>query len=91
MARPEKQLPTSLDEALAELRRNPANTVHVRIDGLDVELRAVPPSSNRQDERKLGDWMAAAGPWQGETEEEALELLRQARRASGAAPPPEMP
>lgn len=91
MGRPEKQLPTNLEEAFAELRRNPANTVHVRIDGLDIELRAVPPSSNRNDEPRLGDWMAAAGPWQGETEEEILDLLRQARRSSDAAPPPEMP
>jgi hypothetical protein len=35
--------------------------------------------------------MAAAGPWQGETEEEILEILRQARRAGGSEEPPAMP
>jgi hypothetical protein len=38
----------------------------------------------------LGDWMAAAGPWQGESEEEILELLREARRSGGSAEPPDM-
>jgi hypothetical protein len=40
MARPAKDVPTSLDEALAKLKRDPANAVHPRIDGMDVELRA---------------------------------------------------
>ena len=39
---------------------------------MDVELRAVPPS--RPTDEKLGDRMASAGPWQGETEEEILGL-----------------
>ena len=44
MARPAKDIPTSLEEALAKLKRDPANAVHARIDGMDVELRAVPAS-----------------------------------------------
>jgi hypothetical protein len=31
----------------------------------------------------LGDQMAAAGPWQGETEDEILRFLRDARKPSG--------
>ena len=89
MARPAKDIPTSLEEALAKLKRDPANAVHARIDGMDVELRAVPPSPSTDE--KLGDWMASAGPWQGETEEEILEILRDSRRAGGSAEPPEMP
>jgi hypothetical protein len=88
MARPAKPIPTRLDEALAELKRDPANAVRARIDGMDVELRAVPPS--RLADERLGDWMASAGPWQGETEEEILESLREARRAGGTAEPPDM-
>ncbi len=89
MARPEKHMPTSLDEALAELKRDPANAVHARVEGMEVELRVVsqPPSS----EMRLGDWMASAGPWQGETEDEILEILREGRRTGGSAEPPEMP
>jgi hypothetical protein len=88
MARPAKDVPTSLEEALAKLKRDPANAVHARIDGLDVKLRVVPSSAS---DEKLGDWMASAGPWQGETEEEILEILREARRAGGSAEPLEMP
>jgi hypothetical protein len=40
---------------------------------------------------RLGDWMAAAGPWQGESEDEILELLREDRRRGGRAQPPETP
>lgn len=78
---------TTLDEALAEL--DPANAVHARVEGMEVELRVVsqPPSS----EIGLGDWMASAGPWQGETEDEILEFLRERRRTGGSAEPPEMP
>jgi hypothetical protein len=89
MARPAKDIPTSLEEALAKLKRDPANAVQARIDGMDVELRAVSPSPATDE--KLGDWMASAGPWQGETEEEILEILRDSRRAGGSAEPPEMP
>jgi hypothetical protein len=89
MARPAKDIPTSLEEALAKLKRDPANAVHARIDGMDVELRAVRASPSTDE--KLGDWMASAGPWQGETEEEILEILRDSRRAGGSAEPPEMP
>ena len=89
VSRPEKHIPTSLDEALAELKRDPANAVHARVEGMDVELRVVPPSPPAV--TGLGDWMADAGPWQGETEDEILEILREARRAGGSAEPPEMP
>ncbi len=89
MAHPEKHVPTSLDEALAALKRDPANAVHARVEGLDVELRVV--SRTSAPEIGLGDWMASAGPWQGETEDEILEILRDARRTGGSAEPPEMP
>jgi hypothetical protein len=89
MSRPEKNIPTSLEEALAALKRDPANAVHARVQGMDVELRVVPPAPPAG--TGLGDWMAAAGPWQGESEDEILELLRAARRAGGSAEPPEMP
>jgi len=89
VSRPEKHIPTSLGEAPAELKRDPANAVRARVERMDVELRVVPPSPPFV--AGLGDWMAAAGPWQGETEDEILEILREARRAGGSAEPPEMP
>jgi hypothetical protein len=89
MARPAKDIPTSLEEALAELKRDPTHVVHARVQGMDVELRAITASPIT--EEKLGDWMASAGPWQGETEEDIQEILREARRTGGSAEPPEMP
>jgi hypothetical protein len=85
----EKHIPTSLDEALAVLKRDPAKAVRARVEGMDVELRVVSQSSPA--EMGLGDWMASAGPWQGESEDEILEVLREARRAGGSAESPEMP
>jgi hypothetical protein len=89
MSRPEKHIPTTLDEALEELKRDPAHTVHARVEGMDVELRVIPRSP--APEMGLGDWMASAGPWQGETEDEIQQILRESRRAGGSAEPPEMP
>ena len=84
-----KHIAASLEDAVAALKRDPQRPVLARVDNLDVELRVVeaspPPGIG------LGDRMAAAGPWQGETEEEILELLREARRAGSSEDPPPMP
>ena len=55
---------------------------------MDVELRVVTPAPVAT--AGLGDWMASAGPWQGESEKEVLGLLPEARRAGGTAEPPDM-
>jgi hypothetical protein len=41
VATPEKQRPTTLDEALAQLKRDPDHPVRARVGDLDVELRVV--------------------------------------------------
>jgi hypothetical protein len=73
----------------AQLKRNPRRPVHADVGELEVEIRVVEKPA--QAGARLGDRMAAAGPWQGETEEEILETLRQARRAGGSEEPPAMP
>ena len=82
VARPEKHIPASLEEAVAELKRDPRQTVHARVDELEVEIRVV--EKPVAPDVGLGDRMAAAGPWQGETEEEILAILREARRSGGS-------
>jgi hypothetical protein len=82
MARPEKQRPHSLEEAVADLKRDPAHPVHARIDGLEVELRVVDAEAADSD-----DIMGGAGPWQGESTEELLRILKEARDR-GERPPP---
>lgn len=87
MARPEQKRPGTLDEAVAELKRDTTRPVCARVDGLDVEMRAVGLVAA---ERRLGDRIAAAGPWEGESTAELLAFLRKARAAGGSAEVPDL-
>ncbi len=88
MATPQHKIPKTLEEALAKLRDDPSRPVRAQLDELDVELRVV--TAQREEAAPgLGDRMAAAGPWEGETTEELLRILREGRDAGGSAEPPE--
>jgi hypothetical protein len=87
VATPEKRRAATLDEAVAELKRNPEHPVRARIGDLDVEISVV--SEEGQVRAGLGDLMAAAGRWEGETTEELISILRESRDAGGSAEPPE--
>jgi hypothetical protein len=76
VAQPEK-LP-SIEEAVAELRKDPRRVVKARVDDLQVELKVV-----AQD-----DIMGDAGPWEGETTDELLRRLRDARLQDDAESQP---
>jgi hypothetical protein len=89
MSTPQTQISKALEEALAQLRRDPSRPVRAHLDELDVELRAVPPSRRRGP--GLGTRMAALGPWQGESTEEIIRILREGRETGGSAEPPEEP
>jgi hypothetical protein len=54
---------------------------------LDVELRVI--SGGVQVQPGLGDLMAVAGPWEGESTDELISILREGRDAGGSAEPPE--
>ncbi len=88
MARPEKHIPASLEEAMAELKRDPSHTVQARVDGFKVELRALP---DEQTKVGLGTTLANVGPWDGISLEELAKVIRDGRESGGSAPPPEMP
>jgi hypothetical protein len=90
MATPQTQIPKTLEEALAKLKLDPSRPVRAHLDELDVELRAVVPPSRRRGPG-LGTRMAALGPWQGESTEEIIRILREGREAGGSAEPPEEP
>ncbi|HEY3357220.1 MAG TPA: hypothetical protein VGQ83_28480 [Polyangia bacterium] len=77
----------NLDEAVAELKRDPTRPVRVRVDDLEVELRAVLVTP---EEAGLGDRLAAAGPWEGEELDDLLQVLREARAAGGSAEAPDL-
>ncbi len=88
MATPYKHLPATLEEALARLKRDPVHPVCAQVEDLQVELRVV-TVSREEATPGLGDRMAAAGPWEGETTEELIRILREGRDAGGSAEPPE--
>ncbi len=76
-----------LEQAVSDLRRDPGRTVRARVDGIEVDLRVVGSS---RPPRPLGDFLASLGPWEGETCEELLRRLREAREAGGSSAPPEL-
>jgi hypothetical protein len=84
MATPQTQIPKALEEALAKLRHDPSHPVRAQLDELDVELRVV---TAQRDEPALGlgDRIAAARPWKGESTEEIIRILREGRDAGGSA------
>jgi hypothetical protein len=88
MSRPEKLIPSSLEEAVAELKRDPSHPVHARVDGLDVEVRVLP---SNETSLGAGSRLAAIGPWEGIALEELDRILREGREAGGSAPAPDMP
>jgi hypothetical protein len=74
----------TIDQALVRLRKNPGYPVRARVDDIEVEISVVDRSSRPE---RLGERMAALGPWSGETEAELVELISEARRNGGSAEP----
>ena len=91
MSRPEKRIPASLEEAVAELKRDPSRPVQAHIDGLDVELRVLPILPSNETRPGVGARLAAIGPWEGVTLDELMRILRDGRESGGSAAPPDMP
>jgi hypothetical protein len=85
VALPEKKRPTTLEEAVAELKRDPLHAVRLRFNEVDVEVHLV---KREESKRRLGDFMADGGGWKGESAEEILRFLREARDAGGNTEPP---
>lgn len=69
----------TLEEALAALKNDPSQPVKAHVDDLDVELRVVGQSRS-----PLGDFMAEGGGWHGDSPEEILRILREARDMGGS-------
>jgi hypothetical protein len=88
--------PLRLDQAVEALRRDPTQPVRARVDDdLTVEVRAVPAIDEgvrrlAAGEKSAADVFREIGPWEGETLEELLELLGDARREGGSRNVPEL-
>lgn len=73
---------STLDEAVAQLEKDPTHPVRARIGDMTVEVRPVVEAAG---DRSAADVFAALGPWAGETTDELLQLLSDARRRGGRA------
>jgi hypothetical protein len=89
MARAEK---AEFEDAVAELKRDPAHPVRLQVGDMEVELRVVEatPAPLPVNSLRFGDRLAAHGPWEGESTEELLELIHEGRKAGGSAEPPKL-
>jgi hypothetical protein len=78
-----------IEEAVAALKRDPAQPVTAEIDGLVVELRykgegPVDEAGQEKERRTADDLFREVGPWEGETYEEITELLRDSQTGGGS-------
>ena len=77
----------NLQRAIDELKRDPSRPVQAQVDELEVELRALTPAEHPE---RLGDFLASLGPWEGESLDELLERLKEARKSGGSSEPPRL-
>lgn len=63
---------TTIEEAVAQLKRDPATVVKLRVDDVTVELRALPDHAPAGTAAEV---FARIGPWAGETTEELQRIL----------------
>jgi hypothetical protein len=66
----------TLGEALEQLKREPDQPVQATVEGMIVEVRVVPQFLEG---RSAAEVLAAIGPWEGETTEELMAFLSEAR------------
>ena len=78
----------TLEEVVAQLKRDPARPVRAKVDGLTIEVRAV---CEPEAVRSAADVFADLGPWDGESTEEILAVLAEARLAGGQRSAPDSP
>ena len=86
-SRVEVNVPCTFEQAIEQLKREPGRPVRAAIDGFLVEVRAV---SDLPAGHSAADALSAIGPWAGETTEEILAILANARRSGGQRTVPEL-
>ncbi len=77
----------TLDEVVAELKKHPGRPVRARVGDLTIEVRAI---DEQEAARSAADVFAEVGPWSGESTEEILHLLAEARASGGQCPVEEL-
>ena len=77
----------TLEEAIEQLKRDPGQPVRTRVGDLTIEMRAIPED---REKRTAADVFRDIGPWEGESTEEILALLSEARERSGQRQVPDL-
>jgi hypothetical protein len=72
---------------LAQSKKHPGQAVRARVGDLTIEVRSIDEQGAA---RPAADVFAELGPWAGESTEEILHLLAEARRSGGRRPVPEL-
>ena len=76
---------TTLEQALEQLKKDPTKPVRAEVGNLTVEVRAVGAVGR---DGTAAEAFASLGPWAGESTEELLTFLADARRKGGRRPVP---
>jgi hypothetical protein len=84
---PRYRMVKTIEEAVDQLRRDPTHPVRTRVGDLTIEVRAVPEPDPQ---KSADDVFAELGPWEGETTEEILAILADARGRRGQRGVPEL-
>lgn len=71
-----------IKKAIAALKRDPGQPVTAKIDDLIVEMRVTR-------RRTAGDIFREVGPWEGESQDELIQRLREARDQGGSKEMPQ--
>jgi hypothetical protein len=77
----------TLDEVVAQLKKDPGHPVRARVGDLTIEVRAI---DEQEPARSAADVFAELGPWSGESTEEILDLLAEASTRGGQRPVDEL-
>ncbi len=75
------QMPeVTLDDVVAQLKKNPGHPVRARVGDLTIEVRAIDEQGAT---RSAAGVFAELGAWSGESSEEILHLLAEAKTSGG--------
>lgn len=77
----------TIEEAVEQLRRDPTRPVRARVGELTIEVTAV---TEKASGKSAASVFAEIGPWEGETTEELLAILAEARHRGGQRPVPDL-
>lgn len=85
MARLEKHIPKTLEDAVAELKRDPSHPVRLAVSDVEVEMRLVGGAAAKADD----DVMNGA-TWHGESAAELIQMIRDGRELDDPAEVPHL-